>query len=202
MVYLYVFTPRQWGLVVGAHSDSRDLLFWELRAAGIGVTTKFQDFHDIPDSRNWAVDDFLSIPDTTHLLEIDADVSFPSGAWLRFLQHSLPVVCAKYGTKERGSRTVAKFKEGAAEQPNGLLEVERAGAGFRMVQRSVLEKLKAAHCPNRPANLHNKSVDAEGRSISDDFAFCDRWRALGGQVWLDTKVVCEHHGMIGFKPEG
>ena len=33
-----------------------------------------------------------------------------------------------------------------------------------------------------------------GRYLSEDFAFCRRWRAAGGQVFIDTQSNLAHHG--------
>jgi hypothetical protein len=36
--------------------------------------------------------------------------------------------------------------------------------------------------------------------ISEDFAFCDRWSALGGEIWVDLLSGLNHTGT--FKYEG
>jgi hypothetical protein len=33
-----------------------------------------------------------------------------------------------------------------------------------------------------------------GDYLSEDYTFCRRWRALGGEVWLDTRSKLMHIG--------
>ena len=35
--------------------------------------------------------------------------------------------------------------------------------------------------------------------MSEDFAFCDRWRALGGTVWVDLTLGLNHTGPVKFE---
>ena len=35
--------------------------------------------------------------------------------------------------------------------------------------------------------------------LSEDFAFCQRWRALGGKIWLDTKSRLTHTGVYSYE---
>ena len=37
-----------------------------------------------------------------------------------------------------------------------------------------------------------------GHYLSEDYAFCSRWRALGGTVWLDTRSKLTHAGPHDF----
>jgi hypothetical protein len=39
----------------------------------------------------------------------------------------------------------------------------------------------------------------EGVEISEDYRFCDRWRAIGGRVWCDPEMKVDHHGIAVFK---
>ena len=38
-----------------------------------------------------------------------------------------------------------------------------------------------------------------GIYLSEDYAFCRRWRDLGGEVWLDTQGVLVHVGPSDFQ---
>ena len=37
-----------------------------------------------------------------------------------------------------------------------------------------------------------------GAILSEDFAFCHRWRAIGGRIWLDTQCCLTHVGGFEF----
>jgi hypothetical protein len=40
--------------------------------------------------------------------------------------------------------------------------------------------------------------EGTGIYLSEDFAFCHRWRALGGKIWLDTASKLTHTGAHRF----
>ena len=79
----------------------------------------------------------------------------------------------------------------------GLLEVAEAPAGFMCIKRSVLEKMMMAYpdlkyVPDGPSDpvkeahcyrFFDVMVEPEtNRYLSEDFAFCRRWRDIGGRV--------------------
>ena len=35
--------------------------------------------------------------------------------------------------------------------------------------------------------------------ISEDFAFCDRWRGVGGEIWVDLTTGLNHTGTFRFE---
>jgi hypothetical protein len=38
-------------------------------------------------------------------------------------------------------------------------------------------------------------IDPDGGDyLSEDYTFCRRWRAIGGEVWLDTRSKLMHVG--------
>ncbi|MEW5787464.1 MAG: hypothetical protein AB1899_06380 [Pseudomonadota bacterium] len=86
-----------------------------------------------------------------------------------------------------------------------------AGAGFLLIKRHVLEQLILAHPelkfqaihaqdPEAPGMAHRYAlfdpiIDREtGDYLSEDYAFCQRWRDLGGEIWLDLKSRLCHVG--------
>ena len=38
----------------------------------------------------------------------------------------------------------------------------------------------------------------EGRYYSEDWTFCENWRDIGGQVWVDKRVLLRHTGTYTF----
>lgn len=93
---------------------------------------------------------------------------------------------------------------------DGFVRVQEVGTGFMVIARRVLEvmaerypQLKYAdYSPSaNPAwneyryRFFDVGIDAEtGEYLSEDFAFCRRWRALGGEVWIDTQSDLAHTG--------
>ena len=107
--------------------------------------------------------------------------------------------------------------------PNGLVPARYAGTGFLLISRDAIERLIEAHPETRCRHLHVAQagdrgdattqpddaelyalfdclIDPETRAyLSEDYAFCSRWRAIGGTIWLDPTLTLSHHGMGEFR---
>jgi hypothetical protein len=101
---------------------------------------------------------------------------------------------------------------GELRREGGFATAKYAGTGFQLIRRRVFEKLIAAHpelkfravhtLTNETPNSNNLyalfecAIDREsGAYLSEDYAFCGRWRALGGEIWLDLQSKLTHAGM-------
>ncbi len=88
------------------------------------------------------------------------------------------------------------------------------GGGFMLLERSVIERMiaaypetryKAAHAYTNAAGgeafaLFDCLIDKDtGAYVSEDFGFCQRWRDIGGEIWLDTEGRLTHAGAYSFK---
>jgi hypothetical protein len=95
-----------------------------------------------------------------------------------------------------------------------LQEVSKTGTGFLLIKRHVFEKLKAHPAVKPFANDIGLSKDLdqhmktyfdtgvrENRYYSEDWAFCENWRDLGGRVWVDKRVLLRHSGTYVFSHE-
>jgi hypothetical protein len=98
---------------------------------------------------------------------------------------------------------------------NGFARVRYAGTGFLMIRRHVFEKMCAAYpslqffrehsidalagSPNRFA-LFECMIDPNSKTyLSEDFAFCQRWTDLGGEIWADLESRLDHVGPSVFQ---
>ena len=103
----------------------------------------------------------------------------------------------------------------AAADADGFVEVRHAPTGFMLIARSALERM-ARELPElrytadplsdgTPAPWpHYRFFDIMvepdgGRYLSEDFAFCERWRGLGGRVFIDGQSDLVHHGAHGYR---
>ncbi len=97
---------------------------------------------------------------------------------------------------------------------DGFVEVAEAPIGFMVIKRPVFSKLMKAYpklnyTPDGPpgnpkAHLHwlffDCIVDPDtGRYLSEDFAFCRRWRDIGGKVFADLNCDLTHLGQYNFR---
>jgi hypothetical protein len=97
---------------------------------------------------------------------------------------------------------------------NGFVTGFYAGTGFLLMKRRVLELMAAKYPETHYTAAHNTPlaspsrnlfalfdclIDREtGQYLSEDYAFCNRWRALGGTIWLDTRSKLTHVGPHDF----
>jgi hypothetical protein len=100
------------------------------------------------------------------------------------------------------------------ETRDGFVTAEYAGAGFLLIKRRVLEQMAAKYPETHYKTAHNSAVNnpssnlfalfdcvidpATGHYLSEDYAFCKRWRDLGGAIWLDSRSKLTHVGPHDF----
>ncbi|AMK19337.1 hypothetical protein [Sphingobium sp. MI1205] len=146
----------------------------------------------------------------THLLFIDADIEFRPHDVIRLLADDKDLVVGAYKKKnERDEYAISFLPDAAAtlEQcpDTGTVKIARAGTGFMMIRRTVFEQLRYAmpelhyvdHSTltgSRPMVAYFEHIVRDGRRWSEDYTFCERWRAIGGDIWLDTAITLGHWG--------
>jgi hypothetical protein len=105
---------------------------------------------------------------------------------------------------------VLRFLPNAAntvQVEGGLARVAYAGTGFLLIGRQVVRRVADAH-PEltatlddgaRTAMLFEPMIEREtGEYLSEDYAFCRRWRDLGGEVWADLEARLTHIGHAAY----
>ncbi|HTI67751.1 MAG TPA: hypothetical protein VL460_09440, partial [Caulobacteraceae bacterium] len=83
--------------------------------------------------------------------------------------------------------------------------------GFMLIRREVLEKMAAAHpellCiitdmnapPKRTVMFFESMIEPDNREhLSEDYAFCRRWRDIGGEIWADFQTRMTHVGHAAY----
>lgn len=167
-------------------------------------------------ARNALVARFLA-SDASHLMFIDSDIGFSADAVLRLLGHCRPVIGGLYRSKTAEQEDwVAVFPAGVGGAPplarrdltTGAVEVLAIGTGFLLIHRDVLVAMAAAYPETLylgedgpmhalfATGIDPNAAPGEGRYLSEDYLFCLRWRAIGGEVWCDPSIRLEHHGQV------
>lgn len=163
-------------------------------------------------ARNTLVAKFLSNPESTHLMFIDADIGWEPWHLLALLDHDKDVVGGLYPMKTLPVKWCVNGIPGAREDdPSGLVEVTKTGTGFMLIKREVFEKLNQhpavkdfANDIGLPQELNQymktyfDTAVRENRYYSEDWTFCENWRDLGGQVFVDRRILLRHTGTYVF----
>jgi hypothetical protein len=164
--------------------------------------------------RNEIVATFMG-GDWTHLFWVDADIRFAPEHFFKLLDSGHEVSATPYAMKGLNWDNMANQAGGSADalraasihsvinvlpgasEVDGFIEAYDAGTGFMCLQRSVLERLIAAHPEleytadtvkghgGKRWAIFDVMIE-NGRYLSEDYTFCRRWQALGGVVWVDA----------------
>lgn len=163
-------------------------------------------------ARNTLTAKFLHNKESTHLMFIDADIGWEPWHLLVMLNHDKDVVGGLYPMKSLPVKwCVNGIPDADQNDPSGLIEVTKTGTGFLLMKRHVFEKLNA-HPAVKPfindigldpvLNPYMKTyfdtAVRENRYYSEDWTFCENWRDLGGQVFVDKRVLLKHTGTYVF----
>lgn len=163
-------------------------------------------------ARNTLTAKFLNTEGSTHLMFIDADIGWEPWHLLALLNHDKDVVGGLYPMKTLPVKWCVNGIPGAREDdPSGLIEVTKTGTGFLLMKRHVFEKLNAHPAVRVFKNdigldpsldqymkTYFDTAVREGRYYSEDWTFCENWRDLGGQVFVDRRVLLRHTGHYVF----
>lgn len=92
----------------------------------------------------------------------------------------------------------------SVEVEDGVAKVAYVGTGFLMISRPAVQRVSDAH-PELVAQLDDETAltpmifetliePGTGQHLSEDYAFCRRWRDLGGDIWADMESPLSHVG--------
>ena len=105
---------------------------------------------------------------------------------------------------------------GRTEHENGFIKFNYLGTGFLMIKRTAIEKLIENHPELKYTNyistydelckdkdMFYRFFDCEVHPVtkeylSEDYAFCNMWRKLGGNIWVDITQSLAHTGTYTF----
>jgi teichuronic acid biosynthesis glycosyltransferase TuaG len=179
------------------------------QAAGLSVDVLIVEQEASHTARNLLTRKALD-SSATHLLWIDADMSFPRDALLRLLAHRLPIVGGLYFNRrapfhpqllrkqpaERAMDDVPMAycydwrREVSQDGAGSLLKVDATGAGFLLVERRVFTDISPDDGWWAPLGTG-----------SDDIWFLRRATAAGYEIFVDTALELGHLGEIAVDAE-
>jgi hypothetical protein len=191
-----------------------------LTSQGVNSQLRWMSIADITDARNLFLTTWYDLArDFTHLLFVDADMHFAPALVWDMLQFGKPLTGAFYSKRDTtGSVVGQSFPDESADQiEKGFLKVKRIGGGVMLIRRGVVDAIvakfpevidttanhpvtKAIHRAGgkRVIRAFDKMNTEEGGVISEDFSFCDRWRACDGEIWANVNHPIGHVGNFEF----
>jgi hypothetical protein len=100
----------------------------------------------------------------------------------------------------------------SVEIEDGIAKVAYGGTGFLLIERQAMQSMVDAHpeLRARMGDMADKLVEEAvmvfetmiepetGQYLSEDYAFCRRWRDLGGEIWADTEARLTHVGSTAY----
>lgn len=182
---------------------------WAISMFGLALSPVLADYDVIaqgisypyPDgAMNIATADFLE-SGADRMLVIDTDEIFSPAHVELLLSHDEPFIAGIYPKKKPGLEFPIVPLESNPEpfapgQPDPV-EVARCARGFLNVHRSVFETMRP-HVEEITDNETGRKTGLYWRNLpgghSEDFAFCDLWRSLGGRVLVDKRCTVKHEG--------
>jgi hypothetical protein len=142
-------------------------------------------------AREKLLHDVVGLWGATHILWLDADMTFPPDTALRLLAHDRDVVAANYVTRVAPSRPTAK-RDGrciSSIDAAGLEAVDHVGMGVFLMKASVVENIPS------PRFWYSTQTETE------DVYFCRLLRTNGHAIYIDHDLSKEvgHVGQYTYR---
>ena len=164
------------------------------------------------EERNRIIEDFWN-SDCTHLLCIDADLGWAPPAVQAMLDVKKDFVAGVYPARNVMEETFI-FRpilndDMSFISENHLLKMEYVPAGFLLLSRECIKKMREAlphlhYAPKQDFNsnppeafLFFNTEVYEGEFWGEDFTFCRNAKKAGIDIWVDPLIQFEHDGQIG-----
>jgi hypothetical protein len=199
---LVIATPAHDGKVCTAYAQSLAGTVIDMTRRGIQVHLVMIPGEAIlPKARNLIVELFLR-EQGTHLLFVDADMGWPAQAPWQLMQKGKDLVAAAGRRKTDDLDFCVHTGERVQVDKTGCISVDRVGTGFMMLTRSCLLRMVEAYPRTvyrdwQSGHWLNALFDNELHEHeywSEDYVFCNRWRAIGGEIWVDPCISLDHVG--------
>lgn len=142
------------------------------------------------------------------MMWIDADIEFTPDDVAKLWNMNADVAVGVYPMKKRDECWYAAWMKGQLvkdlDQFATPQEVDYAGTGFMMIDRSVIEKLILKHPETKYEGPHGdvhalyQTPIVDEHFDSEDYHFCRTWRAMGGKILMDPSVRLVHWGAYAY----
>lgn len=141
----------------------------------------------------------------TDLVFIDTDVYWDGDDFMRLLSHEVDIVAGCYPFKNDSGNFPLRWSSQGLLQQGGLWIVQAATAGFMRIRKSALTRIVAEMPwleytdPHGDANhrcwMFFDNLARPNGVYDESYVFCERWRGVGGTVYIDPKIHLKHIGL-------
>lgn len=228
-MHLVVGTPMYGGMCTSEYTQSILGLKEACMQYGIKMTCIFLGNESlIQRGRNTIAHHFMSMPDATHLMFIDADQKFVANDIAKMIKADKGIIGGpvpmkginwdqvRKGAKEdyfdlsklTGVFNVNHLEGHYMTEADKPFQVKHIGTGFMLIQRSVFELLRphVGWYDNGGSTIPKgiktydffKVENVENELLSEDYNFCHLYRKHGGTVWAAPWCELGHFGSYLF----
>lgn len=214
---LFIATPCYGGQLYSGYFKSILSLISDLKDFKINYEIKMIDDDSlVTRARNKLVYHFLK-SDSTHLIFIDADITFLSKSILYMLNLKKDIVGGCYPKKQLNLEQIKKTKKEGIEilaetcdyvvhgikdtKNKNLKEVDYIGTGFLLISKKVFESLDVDSYyddKKREVKEYFKTGIIKKTYLSEDYYFCKMVRDKGFKIYTDLKIPLNHTGQFTF----
>jgi len=212
-IHLHFGIPCYGGMI--SEPTMTSFLRFSLLAAQAGLNWSLDTMVNeslITRGRNNLMAKMMTNQQATHFMFIDADIRFQPESILQMLAYDKEVIGGLYPKKSLPINYVINLKPQVTVQGD-IYTVDTMGTGFLLFKRQVYEKLIAAHPETKYVDdiglgkqyepmmyaIFDCEIDHRGHYLSEDWTFCRRWQALGGEIWAHSKTLLNHIGHYEFQ---
>jgi hypothetical protein len=212
-VHLHIGIPCYGGMV--SEPTMTSFLRFTLLAAQVGLQWSLDTMVNeslVTRARNNLMAKMMTNEKATHFMFIDADIRFQPDSILQMIACDKDVIGGLYPKKALPVNYVINLQAQTRVQGD-IFTVDTMGTGFLLFKRNVYEKLIAAHPETKYVDdvglgkqfepmmysIFDCKIDERGHYLSEDWLFCRRWAALGGEIWAHGKVLLNHIGHYEFQ---
>ena len=192
-----------------------------LRDSGISASFAWQTFAEAPVARNMLTYKFLNSTADILIMQ-DDDIAVAPAVVQRMLGAGHPFMgvyapprgldlnrfaeCIREGMSIReATHQTAPLIGAPADVADGMVPVEYIGGGFLFMHRSVFDTIAEAGLahpfnyavPGGTMTFHGffNNIATETQMLSEDFAFCQRYRQAGGTIYAYRGTGVSHFGV-------
>src|SRR6185503_12862721 len=161
--------------------------------------------------RSFLASQFLENPgtkDCTDLVFIDTDLSWNGDEFVRLIEAPVDVIGGAYPYKDESGDFPLRWPSEGLFEENGLWVVQAVTPGFFRVSRRALEKVARempwlefkdrGHEQGQRSWMFFDNLHRPSGIYDEGYIFCERWRQVGGKVYLDPTYNLTHIGLKSY----